>query len=304
MKRTFKAFKDLTDGDFRVLSSIEAGMRKGEYVSRDDLTRFTRMDDPDLEYHLGRLDEIGLTQRQGDPYEGYRLLHNAYDFLALNALVQRDVVESIGTRLAVGKESEVYEGLGSDGSEIVLKFHRLGISSFHKAVRLRGYLRDKHHFSWLYAARLAAEKEFGALTRLRGKVPVPCPIDQNRNTVVMSRFRGAELSDLDPEAPADLLDRLVASVKEIRKLGMVHGDLSEFNVLTDGDDYVVIDWPQWVETAHPQARAIYGRDVDNLLGFFSRKFPDSTPDVKIARVRNGLAWREGAAVGSRGEASE
>ena len=35
---------------------------------------------------------------------------------------------------------------------------------------------------------------------------------------------------------------------------------------------VIIDWPQWIETGHPNADAILTRDIDNILTFFKRKY--------------------------------
>lgn len=273
MKRTFRAFRKLKDGDFRVLATIEACQRKGDYAPVDALQRYSRMDHPDLEFHLKRLDAERLVHSRGSPYLGYRLLHTGYDFLALNAFVQRDEVDSIGDRLAVGKESEVYEALGPDETPLVVKFHRLGLTSFSKAPRLRVYLGERKHYSWIYAARLAAEREFQALNKMRKRIRVPEAIDQNRNALLMSRFDGSELVGIRPESPADLMDSIILEAERAKDIGIVHGDLSEFNVMVGDDDFVIIDWPQWVESSHPQGDTIYRRDIENLRKFFGRKFP-------------------------------
>jgi len=273
MKKTFRAFKTLRDGDFRVLSTIEACQRKGQFAPLDAVQKHARMDLPDLEFHLKKLDENRLVQSRGHPYTGYRLLHTGYDFLALNALVQRDEVESIGNRLAVGKESEVYEAIGPDESRLVLKLHRLGMTSFSKAPRLRVYLGDRRHYSWIYAARLAAERENEALVKLKGRIRVPEIIDQNRNAILMERFEGVELSAERPEYPGKIMDLIIREAERAKDMGIVHGDLSEFNVMINGEEIAIIDWPQWVESDHPQADSIHGRDIENIRRFFAKKFP-------------------------------
>jgi RIO kinase 2 len=290
MKRTFRAFRNLDEDDFRVLAAMEAGLRKSEFVPSDDLRKFTQMDEPDLKYRLGRVDNLGLIQRTGYPYEGYRLLHTAYDFLALNTLVQRDVLESLGDRLAVGKESEVYEALSPDGEELVIKFHRLGLSSFHKAVRLRGYLGERRHFSWIYAARLAAEREFEALRLIHGRIPSPRPVNQNRNTVVMERLSGSELVQSDVEDPPGLLGDLLDDLKTAWAMGIIHGDLSEFNVMVCDEEYAIIDWPQWVRTDHPQAKSICSRDLANIHQFFKKKYPLEYRQGDFENIATGTPW--------------
>jgi RIO kinase 2 len=42
------------------------------------------------------------------------------------------------------------------------------------------------------------------------------------------------------------------------------------------DDFVLIDWPQWVESSHPQANAIHKRDIDNLRRYFDKKYDHPT----------------------------
>ncbi len=272
MKRIFAAFKDLEEEDFRALASVEAGLRRREYVPKEDLLKYLKSDLPDLDYRLARLDRLALIQSQGTPYKGYRLLARAYDFLALHVLVRRERIESIGDKIAVGKESEIYEALGADGLRLVVKLHRLGMTSFHRAARLRGYLGDRHHVSWIYAARLAAEREYRALTKLKDHVPVPKPIDQNRNAVLMERFDGAELTESEVARPQELLEAILSCVHRSQEVGIIHGDLSEYNVLVNEDGFVIIDWPQWVDASHPQAKALLQRDISNILNFFKKRY--------------------------------
>jgi RIO kinase 2 len=290
VKRTFEAFRKMEDGDFRVLSSIEAGLRRGDYVARSDLLKYAKMDDPDLEYHLRRLDEFGLTERTRTPYLGYRLLHTAYDFLALNVLVQRDDLENLGDRIAVGKESEIYEVTGSGGRSMILKLHRLGLTSFHQTTRLRTYLGNRRHFSWIYAARLAAEREFEALRRLEGKVKVPEPLDQNRNALLMERFDGLELVNCELEEPRGLLKMILEEVERALELEIIHGDLSEFNIMVGDDDFVLIDWPQWLDASHPQARSIMERDLDNIFNYFVKKRNLDEGNASAMRARSMAYW--------------
>jgi RIO kinase 2 len=56
------------------------------------------------------------------------------------------------------------------------------------------------------------------------------------------------------------------------KAGVIHADLSEYNILIEDEKAVIIDWPQWIGTDHPNAVTIIERDIDNILAFFTRKY--------------------------------
>ncbi len=54
---------------------------------------------------------------------------------------------------------------------------------------------------------------------------------------------------------------------------MIHCDLSEYNImLTPEDHVVIIDWPQWEETSHPNVSSYLTRDVSNVQAFFGKYY--------------------------------
>jgi RIO kinase 2 len=64
----------------------------------------------------------------------------------------------------------------------------------------------------------------------------------------------------------------VEEVGKAYSAGVVHGDLSEYNVLVVEDTPVLFDWPQWVSSSHPSALYYLKRDLLNILKFFKRKY--------------------------------
>ena len=99
--------------------------------------------------------------------------------------------------LGKGKESDVYRGLTPSEKQVVVKFHRLGQTSFRKVKQLRSFLKKRRHISWLYASRLSAKREFEALTKINDlnlNVNVPKPLGQNRHVIVMSILQGEEIN--------------------------------------------------------------------------------------------------------------
>jgi RIO kinase 2 len=128
------------------------------------------------------------------------------------------------------------------------------------------------HVPWLFASTFSAEREFLALMKLHPKVSVPVPIERNRHVVVMSLIPGEILSRCAPEDPRAMLDAILLQVREAYRLGVIHADLSEFNVMVDGERCYLIDWPQWMETTHQNAGEILERDLKVILDYFTRKF--------------------------------
>ncbi|MDF1556689.1 MAG: serine/threonine protein kinase [ANME-2 cluster archaeon] len=270
-------FRSLEARDFRGLTGIEVGMKYHEWVPVEEVSRYTKIDEGELYYVLKNLGHRGLLKRQTQPYEGYRLYFEGYDLLALNALVKRGSLAAIGDELGVGKESVVYEGLremvgGLGQQPVIIKFHREGRTSFKQVKRTREHLEGVQHFSWIYAARLAAKREFDVLQRLYPLVSVPEPVDHNRNVVVMAIAEGGELSKTKVVEPEWYLDRILEQVKLAYGMGVVHGDLSEYNIFVSDEKVTLIDWPQYLEVEHERAWELLERDVGNVLAFFKRKY--------------------------------
>ncbi len=139
-----------------------------------------------------------------------------------------------------------------------------------------------------FRAYLWAGTEFETLGRLWSVgVSVPYPV-QRAGTEVMLEYIGDEdqmaprLSDARVPRPrlAALCDSAVDQLHVITHAGVVHGDLSPYNVLMWNDALVFIDFPQAVDPQEgPDALALLQRDVTNLIGWFARKGVDVDPDA-------------------------
>jgi RIO kinase 2 len=256
--------------EVRILLTLEHMMKRYAWVPLDLLKSSTGFSEGELAYRLGRLMEWDMVRYSKVPYEGYALVFTGLDTLALRTLSERDTIRALGSLIGVGKESVVYEGLGL--TQLVLKFHRVGQRSFQNVRVNRGYLPDEGHLSRLFASIYSAEREFLALKTLHPQVRVPLPIDRNRHVVVMSLIGGVSLNRAPLTDPVHTLEEILGYVHQSYRLGVIHADLSEFNVLMEGDTCYLIDWPQWVETTHPNAEALLRRDVHNILSFFHRKY--------------------------------
>jgi len=268
------ALTKLESYDLRILQAIELGMIQHEVVPFEEVVRYSGLNESELEYRMKRLDELELLYRQWDPYLGYIMNYNGYDLLALNALVKAESLEALGPPIGIGKESDVFEAVTPGDAKVAVKFHRLGRTSFRDTRRKREYVADRRHISWLYQSRLAAEAEYRALRRMHETgASVPEPMDQNRHVIVMQLISGTQLSDIiSLEDPQLFLDDILENVKLAYRAGVIHTDLSEYNMLVDGEGKIwVIDWPQYTSMDHPNAKELLERDVRNVVYYFQRK---------------------------------
>jgi RIO kinase 2 len=269
-----RVFRSLENDDLRVLQVMETGMSKHEFVSKEQIARFSRFDlARDTDFRLSHLDKLGLIYRMRGAYVGYTLNFAGYDCLAINALVRAGVLEAFGKSLGVGKEADVFDALNPKGERVAVKFHRLGRISFRQTKRKRDYSAES--VSWLYQSRLAAEKEYEALKLIQPYgIAAPEPISQNRHVVVMGMIDGARLADWKEfPHPEKVLKEILRNVRKLYlKAHVIHGDLSEYNVILKPDMHVlIIDWPQYVTTDHPNVQEMLERDVQNVLHYFRRK---------------------------------
>ena len=269
-----QVFRRLEIEDLKILQVIETGMNKHEYVPKDEIARHTKVPLEKIDRGLGKIDKLGLIYRMRGAYTGYTLNYSGYDCLAINAFVKAGVLEAFGKSLGVGKEADVFDALDPKGTRVAVKFHRLGRTSFRQTRRKRGYMVD--HAGWLFQSRLAAEKEYTALKLVYAHgVAVPQPISQNRHAIVMGVIEGGELGRWrEISKPEKVLKEILVNVrKAYLEAGVIHADLSEYNIILQPDMHVlIIDWPQFVGVDHPNAGDLLARDVKNVLDFFSRKF--------------------------------
>lgn len=204
----------------------------------------------------------------------------------------------MGSRIGVGKESDITMVADNEGVQKVLKIHRLGRISFRTVKTNRDYL--KHHKQqaggWMYLSRLSAMKEFAFMQALREEgFPVPEPIAQSRHTVLMSFVDSFPLRQIAhvPD-PASLYAELISLILRLAQHGLIHGDFNEFNILIKEEAVeeveesqdgakdaetsdavnlipILIDFPQMISMEHQNAEMYFDRDVNCVKRFFERK---------------------------------
>ncbi|KAK2962881.1 putative serine/threonine protein kinase [Blattamonas nauphoetae] len=237
MKLDLEAFRHMGQEEFRCLAAIEAGMRNHEIVPVELILQLSGLRHGEGPNAIRSLLKYKLVQHDSKKYDGYRLTYLGYDYLALRALVKRGSVKVVQRQIGVGKESDIFAGIGPDGRMICLKFHRLGRTSFRAVRQKRDYLRSHQGKpgNWLYLSFLAASREFEYMSALYDNgFPTPIPIDRNRHCIVMSLVQGLPLAQVRSLPDPQLIkDEMLELLMRFGKCGLVHGDFNEFNVMVD-----------------------------------------------------------------------
>jgi RIO kinase 1 len=213
----------------------------------------------------------------------------------LASLSEYGIIEEVLRPLMSGKEAQIYLVI-SGGEQRVAKVYKeaqnrtfKNRAEYTEGRKVRNS-RDqramgkgtRHGRAQEEAAWRATEVEM--IYRLRDAgVRVPVPYHFIDSVLIMEMVADTDgnpaprLGDLDL-APAEaqvIFERLLAEVVRMLSAGVVHGDLSDFNVLIGADGPVVIDFPQSVDASSNQnARKLLVRDVENLHRFMARFFPE------------------------------
>lgn len=267
----------LSKEDFRVLTAVEMGLKNHEIVPAALVAAIASLKHGGCQKVLQELAKHRLVsyEHSGKRADGYRLTNTGYDYLALKALSQREVIASVGNQIGVGKESDIYIVANGEGRQLCLKLHRLGRTSFRQLKNKRDYHKHRSSVSWLYLSRLSAVKEFAYMKALDDRgFPVPKPVDFNRHAVVMELLNGHPFSQVhELRDPSAVYNECMELIVRLANHGLIHGDFNEFNLMINDDESVTMyDFPQMVSTSHANAEWYFNRDVACIRSYFLKKF--------------------------------
>ncbi|WP_135824750.1 serine/threonine-protein kinase Rio1 [Halorussus ruber] len=222
--------------------------------------------------------------------EQFKVEQSVFDDATLGALyklVQDDYVRAFGGPISSGKEANVYSALGDEErGEVAVKVYRINASDFRD---MRDYLVGDPRFEELSGDKKRVvlawtRKEFANLKRAaKAGVRVPEPIAVQRNVLVME-FLGADgeraptLDDAHLENPETAFEVVREYMRRLYDAGLVHGDLSEYNIIVHDGELVIIDLGQAVTIHHPNSGEFLTRDCANVASFFQRQGMDVRGD--------------------------
>lgn len=222
--------------------------------------------------------------------------------MILLQMINRGIVSEVNGCLSTGKEANVYGALlqaspdsEQDSTPIhrAIKVYKTSILVFKDRDR---YVSGEYRFRNGYnkgnnraMVKVWAEKEMRNLKRLHAAgIPCPEPIYLRLHVLVMGflgdkkgwaapRLKDVELqgSDVDSQWRSLYLQLIGLMRRMYQTCKLVHGDLSEYNVLYHQDKLFIIDVSQSVEHDHPRSLEFLRMDVKNVSDFFKRKSVDT-----------------------------
>ncbi|MCW4009656.1 MAG: serine protein kinase RIO [Candidatus Bathyarchaeota archaeon] len=217
--------------------------------------------------------------------------------MVLFSFLKSGVINEVNGVVNAGKESRVYWGKTKAGEDRAVKIYLTSSAEFKKGM-LR-YIEGDYRFKNVKRDTRAlittwAMKEFKNLEAANNvKIRVPKPIAVERNVVIME-FIGKDgvsapsLKEQPPENPEKTYKQLLTYMKRLyRKAELVHGDLSEYNLMIWKGKLVMFDMSQSVPTSHPLADFLLNRDITNVNRFFSRQGVEVLPNEEVYKQVTG-----------------
>ncbi|GAA0295049.1 serine/threonine-protein kinase Rio1 [Halarchaeum salinum] len=254
-------------------------------VSDDEVDRITRRQDRAFESFLKRMKDADQLKVQDGAFDDAT-------FAALYKLVQDGHLAAFGGPISTGKEANVYEAAAPEGDDVAVKVYRINASNFQ---HMRDYLEGDPRFEGIRGDKKAVvlawtRKEFANLSRAHDAgVRVPEPIAVQRNVLVMELIGEATdpaptLHDVTLENPGTAYDVVREYMQRLFGAGLVHGDLSEYNIVVHDGELTIIDVGQAVTIHHGNAAEFLRRDCENVASFFARQGVETDADELYEHV--------------------
>ena len=213
----------------------------------------------------------------------------------LKPLVEDGLIDAVIRQLMSGKEAMIFVVRCGDAIRCAKVYKEANKRSFRQAVAYTEGRKTKNsrraramEKGTRYGRKVQEEAwqsaEVDALYRLAAAgVHVPAPYNFHEGVLLMELVTDAHgepaprLNDLEFSAEEALTYHALLMQEVVRMLsaGIVHGDLSEYNILLGAAGPVIIDLPQAVDAAgNNHARDMLERDVANLTNYFGRSAPE------------------------------
>jgi len=196
----------------------------------------------------------------------------------LNKLLINGTLDSIKGVISAGKEANVYLAYDREEKEVAIKIYKIDSNT---SKWMREYIIGDPRFKKIpnnisKIIYLWASKEFKNLKRAyNAGLSAPEPIFVKNNILIMEYIGfgpipAPKLKDIKHFNDVTITFKEVLNFIKLlyQNAKLVHGDLSEFNILYHNQRPVIIDMSQAVSIQHPKAEVFLVRDIKNIYNFF------------------------------------
>jgi RIO kinase 1 len=214
--------------------------------------------------------------------ERWKVYGNVFDVFTIQILQKlstQGYFEELESSLSLGKEANIFSAKRKDGTRIIVKIYRLQNCNFNA---MFNYIKSDPRYANLHGQKRRiifewVRREFRNLLKSREVgVRVPTPI-HFLNNVILMEYIGDENGIADQVKNSEIIDteKFVADViTQMKKMytdaGLVHADLSMFNILVHNQLPVFIDMSQTTAKDDPHAKEYLLRDCVNISSLAKR----------------------------------
>jgi RIO kinase 1 len=210
----------------------------------------------------------------------FKTMHNVFDEFTnrdIFKLINEGHFDGLETPIKIGKEANIFSALKGQ-ERLIVKIYRVNSCNFNK---MFDYIKSDPRYAGLQGKRRSiilhwTQREYRNLLKAReAGVRVPKPIAVKNYIIVMS-FIGQgddlapQLKDKKPKNPKTFFDDVIENIRKLYKAGLVHADLSAFNVLNFEEKPVFIDFSQCSSVQDSRAGEYLLRDVKNICSHFRK----------------------------------
>ena len=213
--------------------------------------------------------------------------------LILWGFIKKGILQTVDYPVSTGKEANVFMATTPSGAHVAVKIYKMETAPFfRKSEYLDGDPRFENiKHSDREVVKAFARKEFKNLQICeKAGVHAPKPHYITENVLMMSFLGEGDLpyptmNMVGPLHGAKDLDSILEDVRKMYGAGLVHADLSEYNVMMCNVPYL-IDFGQGVVLRHPNAEKFLERDVAIILKYFAKYGVKRDLEKTLTRIRN------------------
>jgi RIO kinase 1 len=217
-----------------------------------------------------------MAKKSPDKFKIYKNVFDEFTIKTLFKLSSQGHFDDLISPVMIGKESNVFLAETKDKDYVIVKIYRLHSCNFNK---MYSYISSDPRFENLKNQRRLVifkwvQREYRNLLIAREKILVPKPITFMNNVIVMEsigkNIPAPQLKDKIPQNKEKFASEILDAVKKMYNLGVVHADLSEFNILNHNEKPYFIDFSQGTSVKDPNSFEYLERDLKNIKRFFNK----------------------------------
>ena len=232
-----------------------------------------------------------MVKKSKDKFKIYKNVFDEFTLKAVFKLSSQGHFDELVSPVMIGKESNIFLAETKTEEFVIVKIYRLHSCNFNQ---MYSYIKSDPRFLNLKNQRRLVifkwvQREYRNLLLARQKINVPKPIAFLNNILVMESIgNDTPASQLKDDTPKDIKGfsrKVLDAVKDLAKLGLIHADLSEFNILNYNQKPYFIDFSQGTSVKDPNAVSYLKRDLKNMVRFFKKHKVDIDADKEFDNIK-------------------